>query len=445
MNQVDAAYRQALDYLNGFVDYEKGMPHAYSPAVFNLARTADLLEGLGNPHLRYPCLLIAGTKGKGSTAAFLERILRAAGWRTGLFTSPHLHTWRERIQVDRRLITEADVVTWIERLRPQVEEMRLHGEHGPPTYYEISTALALGFFAAQGVQAAVLEVGLGGRLDATNVVTPRVSILTTIGYDHMAILGDTLGEIAGEKAGIIKPDGWAVSAAQEEEAMTVFEAVCRDRDARLWTAGEEGIQQTLPEMAGPWPYPVSLEKGSLSLRGAFQQVNARVAVATVQALARQGWAIPSQAIREGLRTTQWPGRFEVVGQRPRLVLDGAHNVDSARALRQALSAEFPHRRLFLVMGFSQGHDIAACVGEIALQAAGIFVTASRHPRAAAAQTVAEIVRQCVAAPVEVAPDVATALARAREEAAPSDLICVCGSLFVVAQAREACGLAEEVD
>jgi dihydrofolate synthase/folylpolyglutamate synthase len=445
MNRVDAAFREALDYLNRFVDYEKGMPHAYSPVVFNLERTASLLDGLGQPHERYPCLLIAGTKGKGSTAAFLEAILRSAGLRTGLYTSPHLHTWRERIQVDRQLITKAEMVAWVERLRPLVEQLRTRGEHGPPTYYEISTALALDYFAARDVQAAVLEVGLGGRLDATNVVTPRVSILTTIGYDHMAILGNTLTEIAGEKAGIIKSAGWAVSAPQQEDVMAVFETVCREKGARLWVADKGGGRQVLPAPAGPWPYPVPIEEGTLSLRGGFQVINARVAVTTVMALAEQGWEIPTEAVREGLGTVQWPGRLEVVGQRPWLVLDGAHNVDAARVLRQALEAEFPFRHLLLVMGFSQGHDVAAFAEQIAPRADRVFVTASRHPRAASPQTVAETVSQSTTAPVHVVPGVAEALDRAREKAAAEDLICVCGSLFVVAQAREACGLAEEMD
>lgn len=444
MTDVDVAYRQALDYLNRFVDYEKGMPYAYSPAEFNLERTARLLAGLGQPQERYPSLLIAGTKGKGSTAAFLESILRAAGHRTGLYTSPHLHTWRERIQVDRRLIAKADVVTWVERLRPLVEGMS-SGEQGPPTYYEISTALALGYFAEQGVDVAVLEVGLGGRLDATNVVRPRVAVITTIGYDHMEILGHTLTQIAREKAGIIKPAGWVVSAAQQEEAMAAITAAGRERGARLWVAAEEGVRQVLPAAGGPWPYPIPVTREALALRGHFQHSNARVALAVVRALREQGWKIPLQAIRRGLRTARWPGRLEVAGPRPLLVLDGAHNVDSAHALGQALREEFTFRRLILVCGFSKGHDMAAFLGEIGPAAARIIATASRHPRAAAAAAVAEVARQKAAAPVEVVDDVAAALARARHLAGPEDLICVTGSLFVVAAAREALGLAEETD
>lgn len=441
---LERSYLQALDYLNRFVDYEKGMPHAYSPVSFNLERTARLLAGLGQPQEQYPCLLIAGTKGKGSTAAFLESILRASGRRIGLYTSPHLHTWRERIQVERRPIAKAEVVAWIERLRPLVEEMRERGEQGPPTYYEISTALALGYFAEQGVDVAVLEVGLGGRLDATNVVTPRVSILTTIGYDHMDILGHTLAQIAGEKAGIVKPAGWAVSAVQQEEAQEVIRETCRRQEALFWVAAEEGVRQLLPAPAGPWPYPPSPEEG-LSLRGPFQRTNARVALATVLALRRQGWEIPDEAVRGGLATTRWPGRLEVAGGRPPLVLDGAHNVDSARALREALQAEFSFGRLILVLGFSRGHDIAAFASELGPSAAHIFVTASRHPRAIPLRQVAETVRPAVAVPVEEVAGVAAALEQARQVASPADLICVTGSLFVVAEAREALGLAEERD
>ncbi len=441
---LERSYLQALDYLNRFVDYEKGMPHAYSPVSFNLERTARLLADLGQPQEKYPSLLIAGTKGKGSTAAFLESVLRASGRRTGLYTSPHLHTWRERIQVQRRPIAKAEVVAWIERLRPLVEEMSIRGEHGPPTYYEISTALALGYFAEQKVDTAVLEVGLGGRLDATNVVTPVVSILTTIGYDHMDILGHTLAQIAGEKAGIVKPAGWTVSAVQQEEALGIIRETCRRQGAILWVAAEEGVRQLLPVPAGPWPYPPLPEEG-LSLRGPFQQTNARVALATVLALRRQGWEIPDEAVRQGLATTRWPGRLEVAGKRPFWVLDGAHNVDSARALREALRAEFSFRHLILILGFSRGHDAAAFATELAPLATHILATASHHPRAIPPQQVAEAVRPATAVPVEAVECVAAALDQARRLASPVDLICVTGSLFVVAEAREALGLAEERD
>ncbi len=443
MDAADGAYRAALDYLNRFVDYERGMPHAYSPVIFNLARTARLLEGLGRPDEHYPCLLIAGTKGKGSTAAFLESMLRASGLRTGLYTSPHLHTWRERIQVDRQPIPKEDVASWIERLRPLVEEMSASGDHGPPTYYEISTALALGYFAARGVDVAVLEVGLGGRLDATNVVRPRVSVLTTIGYDHMAILGSTLDRIAGEKAGIIKPGGQAVSAPQQPEAMAVFESVCEAQQATLWVAEAHEVRRAIPS-GPPLPYPFLVESVPLGLRGGFQRTNARVSLAALLAFGEQGWSFPEEALRQGLEQARWPGRLEVVGERPWVVLDGAHNIDSARALHAALD-EFVFRRRILVVGFSRGHDVAAFLGELAPSSSSIITCASRHPRALAAADVAHIAAQATDVPVEVASSVAAALERARALAAPEDLICVTGSLFVVAEARETFGLAEEVD
>jgi len=439
------SYPQALAYLNSLIDYEKGMPRSYSPLAFNLARAAQLLAGLGDPHERYPIVLIAGTKGKGSTAAFVESILRAAGRRTGLYISPHLHTWRERVQVDRRLIEQAAVAEWVTRLRPLAEALR-GTEQGPPTYYEVSTALALGYFAEQAVDVAVLEVGLGGRLDATNVVTPRVAVITTIGYDHMEILGHTLTAIAGEKAGIVKPAGWAVSAAQEPEARAAIAAACRAQGARLWVAEAAGVYPVLPAAGAPLPYPVPPAAENLGLQGWFQEGNARVAQAVVLALRAQGWDIPTAAVAAGLRGVRWPGRLEVVaGARPTLVLDGAHNVDSARALRRALREGFPYERLLLVTGFSQGHDVPAFFGELGPAAAHVIVTAARHPRAAGSAAVVAAARQVVFAPVEPVEGVAAALERARALAAPDDLICVCGSLFVVAEAREALGLVEEED
>lgn len=437
-------YSQALAYLNSLIDFEKGMPKSYSPVSFNLARTAHLLAGLGDPQEDYPIVLIAGTKGKGSTAAFLESILRAAGRRTGLYISPHLHTWRERVQVNRQLIAKAAVANWIVRLRPMVEALR-GTEQGPPTYYEVSTALALGYFAEQAIDVAVLEVGLGGRLDATNIVTPRVAVITTIGYDHIEILGHTLTAIAGEKAGIVKPDGWAVSAVQDPEAMAAIEATCRARSARLWVAEKSGVHPVLPGPGDSLPYPVSPTAGNLGLHGGFQEGNARVAQAVVLALRAQGWDIPSAAVAKGLRTVRWPGRLEVAGRQPRLVLDGAHNVDSARALRQALQAGFAYQRLIIVAGFSQGHDVGAFFGELGPAAAHVVLTAARHPRSAGITPLVEAVRRAVNVPVETAASVTAALERARALAAPADLICVCGSLFVVAEAREALGLAEEKD
>lgn len=228
--------------------------------------------------------------------------------------------------------------------------------------------------------------------------------------------------------------------------MAVIEAVCRERRARLWVAASEGLCQVLPERGGPWSYPVSLPEAQLALRGSFQRVNARVALATLWAFRqRLGREIPVEAVQAGLRTARWPGRLEVVGRRPWLVLDGAHNVDSARALRRALREEFAFRRLVLVVGFSKGHDVAAFAREIGPEAGQILVTRSRHPRAADPRAVAEAIRPAVTVPVEVVESVPEALARARGIASREDLICFCGSLFVVAAAREALGLAEEVD
>ncbi|MBN1484741.1 MAG: bifunctional folylpolyglutamate synthase/dihydrofolate synthase [Chloroflexia bacterium] len=436
-------YQRALAYLYQFADYQKGA-YRYSRPEHNLARTEILLAGLGHPEQRYPSLLIAGTKGKGSTAAFLEAMLRAAGRRTGLYTSPHLHSWRERIQVDRRLISQQEVVDWVDYMRPLVADMPQQDRLGPATYFEICTALALGYFASQGVDVAVLEVGLGGRLDSTNVVRPEISLLSRIGYDHMDILGHSLEQIAAEKAAIIKPAGRAITATQDPAALTVIQATAQERGAALWVAQEADLRPVLPQAGPGQHYPVSLDQVELSLRGHFQQGNARLALAAVQVLRGLGWDIPDAAIAAGLQNTHWPLRLEVAGQEPWLVLDAAHNIDSARALRRALGEEFSFERLILVMGLSQGHDVAPFAATVGSGAELVIATSSTHPRSMPAHDFAAAIRPALDAAVEVVEPVSAALQRARTAATADDLICVCG-LFVAAEARQACGLAEVVD
>src|SRR5216684_524276 len=229
-------YQEALAYLYSLSDFERGGPFSRNPEE-NLPREARLLEVLGNPQFSYTCTLIAGTKGKGSTAAYIERVLREAGVRTGLYTQPDLHTFRERMRVNGRLISESQVAELVSELRTQVEQIEQRHEFSSYITYEVATALALLYFARQQVEHAVLEVGLGGRLDATNVTEPLVSVIASISYDHMQILGDTLTQIATEKAGIVKPNGVVVTSAQSPEALLAIAAVCHRQRARLIRIG----------------------------------------------------------------------------------------------------------------------------------------------------------------------------------------------------------------
>jgi dihydrofolate synthase/folylpolyglutamate synthase len=442
-------YQQALDYLYSFPDSEAKLPR--TPAEFNLPQTAALLAAFGEPQRDQRYVVVAGTKGKGSTCALLESIARAAGLRTGLWTSPHLHSYRERIQVDRRPIGQAALIRAIEGIPSRLEHFDRQA-YGEPTIFQLGFAIALRHFADQPVDLAILEVGLGGRYDSANVVTPLLSVITSISYDHMAVLGDTLAKIAYEKAGILKPGVPAIAVAQPPEAMGVIARVAAEVGAPLWVADAAGVRGQGSGVRGfdyPTPDPRSLTPRLLG--GVFQRENARLAVGAALLLRDAGLPIAASAIGAGLAAARWPGRMEVVGAAPPIVLDGAHNGDSARKLVESLQVAFPGRRIVFVLGVSQGHSVEHILAELAPFAGAMVLTRSRHPRAmtdlaALAGLAAPLLRrEGDAAPVAFAADAPEALDRARDLAGPQDLICVTGSLFVVAAAREALGIAEEVD
>lgn len=424
-------YRDSLAYLYSYTNYErKGMPK-YTLAHYDLARIEALLARLGNPHHSFKSLLIAGTKGKGSTAAFSESMLRAAGYRTGLYTSPHLHTFRERIQVQGELISEAEVVRLTELLKPHLEAI------AGLTAFEAITAMAFYAFAEANVEVAVLEVGLGGRLDATNITHPEVAVLTSISYDHTQLLGDTLTLIAREKAGIIRPGALVVSAPQVPEAMTMIEEVCAGRHAQLVVVGEADYRW-LPGRATlhGQSFELQNERYWIPLLGRHQLANAVTAMAAMDGMQqRAGLEIPLAARRAGLQTTRWPGRLEILGHDPYVVVDSAHNGDSASKLQAALHDFFPGRRVILVFGASSDHPFADALAELLPAAGRIFVTRSRHPRAAAPETLAETVAQ-LGRNAELTHSVPEAIQAALQDARPNDLVCITGSIFTVADGRE---------
>ncbi len=428
-------YQQTLDWLYSFIDSEKKLPQ--TPLDFNLPRVAALLHALGDQQLRYPAVVVAGTKGKGSTCAFLEAILRTAGLRVGLFTSPHLHTYRERIQIDRAPIDPAALADLVERIQPLVAA--LDPALGPLSTYEIGVALGLTYFAEQKIDFAVLEIGLGGRYDAINTVTPLLSVITSISYDHTAILGDTLAKIAGEKAAIIKPHVPILTTVQHPEAATVIAATAAAAQAPLFIATLGGVQeQASGEQA---EYPLDIVPQTLGLPGEFQMQNAQLAAGAALLLREIGLPISDDAIRSGLRTAQWPGRFETIAQAPTIVVDGAHNGDSAQVLLRSLRQSFQYERLILVLGTSSDKDIAGIVAALVPAAAAVVLTQSRHPRSTPTAVLREHAAALSSGPVLETSDIPPALELARELANPQDLICVTGSLFVVAAAREALGLA----
>ncbi len=448
-------YQEALAYLYSFSDFERSGAYTRNPEE-NLPREARLLELLGNPQEQYTSTLIAGTKGKGSTAALIERVLRQAGIRTGLYTQPDLHTFRERMRVNGHLISEEEVAHLVPELRNVVEQIQARGEFGPFITYEVATALALLYFYRQHVQHAVLEVGLGGRLDATNVTHPLVSVITSISYDHMAILGNTLAQIATEKAGIIKPHGTVVTSAQAPEALLVIAATCQQRQAHLIRVGSAERDPAQTEVVAghlpPLSYRYQLEQRSAELQrftiwtpehtytgleiplaGQYQLENATAALATLDRLREHGITWDETALREGFRTVHWPARIEVVGQNPTIVVDGAHNADSMQKLIQALRTSFSMHRLIVVLSIAQDKDkvgIAQALADVDV----VILTRMHTPRATSIEALeATFAEHAPHVALYQASESDAAMELALDIAQRDDLVCATGSLYLAGE------------
>ena len=442
-------YRAALDYLYSFIDYSLTRNLRNAPDKFDLGRMEALLAALGDPHRRYPVVHIAGTKGKGSVAAMIAAALQAAGYRVGLYTSPHLQDFAERIQVDGQPIPHIDLPQVVEQLKPHVARIpRL-------TTFELTTASAFLYFAQQGVDIAVVEVGLGGRLDATNVVHPKVSVITPVSYDHTAILGSTLDAIAREKAGIIKPGVPVVLAPQAEEARAAILAVAAKRQAPVVEVGRDYHYAPLARsLEGQtvlvWPAHDGeqvqrfIESGGvveweptrlrIPLLGPHQVINAATAYVALQVLRQGGLPIEGEALRRGMAQARWPARFEVIHRHPPIVIDGAHNAAAAHYVRLTVDEYFPDWPMVLVFGASADKDIAGMLAELLPRAREVILTRALHPRAADPEKLAPLAEP-YGKPVHIVPSVDDALEEALRRAAGEAVVLVTGSLFVAAAAR----------
>ena len=400
-------------------------------AKFGLENTFRLAALAGNPQDRLRFIHVAGTNGKGSTCAMLESIYRAAGLRTGLFTSPHLVSFRERIQVNRQLISEAEVVRLVEALQPWLKQFP--ADHHP-TFFEVVTVMALEYFAEQKCDLVIWETGLGGRLDATNVVTPLASVITNIQFDHQQWLGDTLEKIATEKAGIIKLGVPVITTVEEPEALAVTEKTAREKNATLVKVGQASSLSPSEETK-------KLETGKmpvLPLPGAHQLINAALALATVETL--QGKIpVSDAAVCTGLETVRWPGRLQSItrdsGQK--ILLDGAHNVAGAKALLSALEKNFTAARRTLILGVLQDKDWRHICGTLAPIATRIFTVPVASERTAAAR---ELAAACRAANPVAEIAACDSLRRALDQAAGDRFVVVAGSLYLVGEALELLGL-----
>jgi len=430
MMQKFLSYKDALAYVYNHTNFERKQMPKYNLTTLDLSRIEKLMTLLGSPHKSFKVILIAGTKGKGSTAAMTESMLRQAGVRTGLYSSPHLHTFRERVRVNGDMISPQAVVA-------RINEIRVHADTiAGLTAWEIMTALAFVSFSEEKVDVAVIEVGLGGRLDATNITDPVVSVITSISYDHTHLLGNTLTLIAGEKAGIIRQGGAVVSAPQFPEAMTAIEDICEDRGATLVVAGErEPWRVGRVSLTGQTIY-WKQKKYRIPLLGAHQASNAINALTILDEFERKtGQTIGEDARQAGLAAVQWHGRMEILSRNPLVIADSAMNGDSARTLRESLEAYFPGRNVVLIFGASNDHDYTNMLKALLPICKKTIATQANHPRAtppsvlaAAAHTLGETIK--------TAPSVKTALLDAIASAEERDLICVTGSLFCAAEARE---------
>jgi len=384
-------YQQALDYIDSYTDYEK-IPMPHDPAFYDLRRVELLLSRLGSPHLGAKTVHIAGTKGKGSTAVMVASALTKAGYTTGLYTSPHLTTIRERFRVDGEMITEGELISVVERLKPEVEAINEEDAYGELTTFELLTALAFAFFALKGVDFQVLEVGLGGKYDATNIIQPEVCVITSISLDHTDVLGDSLTEIAAEKAGIIKPGVTVVLSPQDDEVVRVIEEVCSRQGVELVRVGEDVTWRSLGFDHKRQSLEVKGRLGSyrlsIPLLGQYQLDNAAAAVAVLEVLAKKGFNISRDNIIDGLAGVGWVGRFQVLRHKPLLVVDGAHNPDSARKLRQSLVQYFEFDRAILIIGVSCDKDIDGIVLELVPLFDRVIVTRAHHPRSMALKQLA---------------------------------------------------------
>ena len=429
-------YKQALEYLMQFADYER-LPR--SGVVWDLSRVQRLMERLGNPQFAAKTVHVAGTKGKGSTAAMITSILKKAGYPVGLFTSPHLLSYTERIRLDGEPITEDEWVRLTEVIKPEVEAVNAEGTYGELTTFELYTAMAFVCFRDAGVEYQVMEVGLGGRLDATNVVQPQVCVITSISYDHTEVLGNTLAKIAGEKAGIIKPGAIVVTSPQQPEAMEVIEKICREKGVRLVKAGEEITWQIKEFGTDSQQFRHKGLNGEydliVPLAGEHQVENAAAAVTAVELLADIGAKISPGDIAGGLAELKWYGRLQVLRREPWLVIDVAHNTDSMEKLAGALKKHFEYDKLVFILGFSSDKDIKGMIARASAMTDSIILTRTRSPRAVKPESMVEEFQKHSVTP-EITDNVHEALTLALGVSGKSDLICAAGSVFVIAEAME---------
>lgn len=447
---IEQQYQEALDYLYSYVDYSLTRSMRNAAKNFNLGRVNILLHLLGDPHLQYKVIHVAGTKGKGSTSAMMASALRAGGYQVGFYTSPHLSDYCERIQINGEPVSHSRLVELVEEIKPCVDQVE------KITTFEITTALGFLYFAQEAVDVAVIEVGLGGRLDATNVVSPLVSVITSLSLDHINVLGDTLAKIAVEKAGIIKEGRPVVLSPQREEARLVVTRIAEERQSPLvlvghdylfapwshslsgqsllvWPAADQPLVDSFIETGGRenWE-PLRL---TLPLLGHHQVENAATAYAALQIAKSEGLKISEADIIRGFSDVYWPGRFEVLRRSPLFIVDSAHNRNSALKLRQAIDDYLPGLPVILIFGASEDKDVKGMFAELLPRVRQVIATESIHPRAMNADQLVDLAHRFGRPAQKILP-IEKAVDHALELAGDEIAIVAAGSLFVAAAVRD---------
>ncbi len=450
-------YDEAIDYLYSLINYELQRPARYTPDVVSLERPRALMAALGDPQEHYSIIHVTGTKGKGSVSAMTANVLQAAGLKVGLYSSPHLQDFRERFRINGEMIPHEKLAALIEQIKAVVESMP------GLTWFEVTTAIAFEYFAQESVDLAVIEVGLGGRLDATNVVQhPLVTTITSLSYDHIHLLGNTLMEIAFEKAGIIKPGAPVVSAPQHAEALEVLERTAAMRGSPLTLVGRDwqvipGVtdvngqsfqaRKLIFPLSDSSSLPVERRLGGeanafwIPLIGQHQVINATVALATLDHVRAAGFSISDEAIHAGLRSVNWPGRLEIVQRDPWMILDVAHNAESATRLVEALTTVFPNQKWTLIFGAFTDKDLDGMFRALLPITENLILMKALNPRAFDTEELADKAHAMgFSGHIEAIPAAEHALARARELAGTHGHIAVTGSLSIVGEMRDILGL-----
>jgi len=412
------SYNRAIDYLFNLQKFG---------IKFGLSKTENLLKAFGNPHLGQKYIHIAGTNGKGSVSAFMGSILQDAGYKVGLYVSPHLVRFTERFRINGAEIAQEKTVALIEELQHAVNADE------PPTFFEAVTAMAILYFAREKTDIAIMEVGMGGRLDATNVITPMVTGITNISMEHQEYLGNRLSHIAMEKAGVIKKGVDVVTAATQPAIIEQFKSVAKERDAPFWRVGKDVKYRRTPSGLHFFGQRRSMRSLKLGLRGIHQSRNAALALGMMERIETKGFPHTTGQIREGLKKAQWPGRMQIIQENPTILLDGAHNVGAVKALARSIQKDFSYEKMILIIGIMADKDIAALLRAIVPISDHVLYTRPIYARAADPSVLKENAPP-LNIPGEIIPSLAKALNRAKALATPRDLIVVCGSLFTVGEA-----------